>query len=108
MAYGELKEFAEEALSFDWVQMVDIVATVHRSDGGDVDGAEVLRRAGDGAAQLVRDGILVPGWIGDDGFEPWESTVDESAERIRREVREVAERGGEITLGDIAWFAAPE
>ncbi|GAA3992862.1 hypothetical protein GCM10022247_10090 [Allokutzneria multivorans] len=108
MDYGELREFAEEALSYDWVQMVDIIAAVQRSDGADVDGTEVLRRAGDGAARLVRDGVLVPGRIGDDGFEPWTSTVDDSAERIRREVHEVADRGGEITLGDIAWFAAPD
>ncbi|WP_086820065.1 hypothetical protein [Allokutzneria sp. NRRL B-24872] len=107
MNYDDLRDYARESLKFDWMSLVDFVSVVQQS-GPDARGVEGVRRAAAGAAQLVRDEVIVPGDIGDNGFEPWPSTPEESAARIESEADEAVVNGDDLDTGDIAWFTAPE
>ncbi|MEU5850942.1 hypothetical protein [Saccharopolyspora shandongensis] len=101
----ELRKSLVEAAEDDWVYFAEIETLVLDITGSNED---LLKRAGQAAAQLVREGTVVPGALTEaEGFTPWPGTPEESAKRIEREVAEMVENGTEPEMGDVCWFDLP-
>lgn len=81
----------------DWVQLHDVVWFSRRAEPhGDFRG---LVRAV--VEQLLQRGLMVPGDVGDAGFEQWSTSVEDSI----RTVMEQCEALNWNPQGDGAWFA---
>ncbi|MFB9906168.1 hypothetical protein [Allokutzneria oryzae] len=107
MNYEDLKKYVAASFAYDWMTLLDIVAYFHENADEDADPTDLLLQGAAAAAQLVRDGAMIPGDI-DDGFKPWPTSPEESAARIEAETAELATRTYELNVGEIAWFTAPE
>lgn len=102
----ELRSTVIEAAEDDWLYFAELLSIVREVTGSSDD---LLRRAGEAAAQLVREGIIVPGALSETtGFTPWPTSADESAERIEREVATMVEDGTDPLPGDLCWFDLPD
>ncbi|WP_246868437.1 hypothetical protein [Saccharopolyspora sp. ASAGF58] len=76
----ELRKSLIEAIEDDWVYFAELKVMI-RDITGSAD--DLLRKAGEAAAQLVRDRAVVPGNLTKaEGFTPWLTSPDESAARI--------------------------
>lgn len=101
----ELRTYLIDAIEDDWVYFAEIESMILEL-GGSLD--DVLQKAGKAAAQLVREGVIVPGELTEaDGFVAWHSTPAESAARIDREVAAMIRAGTRPDPGDICWFDLP-
>ncbi|WP_157434444.1 MULTISPECIES: hypothetical protein [Actinoalloteichus] len=94
-------ESAMEAIEDDYLDMTVIMYHVRDQAG---DSPARLRIAATVADKLVREGRIVPGDLTRDGFLPWLSLPDESADRITSESNSWADERREIHFGTIAWF----
>lgn len=93
---GLVEEVIVEGLD-DWVQLDDVVWFGRRADPhGDFRG--LVRTL---VEELLRPGLMVPGDVGDAGFEPWTTSPEESV----RIVMEQCEALDWNPQGDGAWFA---
>ncbi|WP_019809922.1 hypothetical protein [Saccharomonospora halophila] len=99
---GELWACVGEAAADDRVYFAELLGMVREIMGPTDD---LLNRTGRAAAQLVRDGILVPGT---DGFTVWETGLAESAARIEREATAMVRGGVWPRPGDVCWFDLPD
>lgn len=103
--HARVKAALLDALADDWVyfaEVKDLIREVTEADG------DLLTSARDVAAAFVRDRVVVAGSIStEDGFQPWTTSPEESAQRIEREVNQCLESGTEPELGDICWFDLP-
>jgi hypothetical protein len=101
----ELRKSLIEAAEDDWVYFAEIQALIRDITGSDYD---LLKRAGQAAAQFVREGTVIPGNLTEaEGFTPWPSTPEESAQRIEQEVTAMVESETEPEIGDVCWFDLP-
>ncbi|WP_086821164.1 hypothetical protein [Allokutzneria sp. NRRL B-24872] len=107
MNYDDLKEYVAASFEYDWMTLLDIVGYFRENAEDGIDINDLLVRAAAAAAQLVRDGAMIPGGMRD-GFQPWTSTPEESAARIEAEAADMAARNHRLNIGEIAWFTAPE
>jgi hypothetical protein len=102
----ELRAYLLEAAEDDWIYFAEVLSMVREVTGSTDD---LLRQAGQAAAQFVRDGVIVPGTLTEaDGFTPWPTSPTESAERIEREVATMLRDGVDPLPGDLCWFDVPD
>ncbi|AUS80004.1 hypothetical protein C1701_18535 [Actinoalloteichus sp. AHMU CJ021] len=99
----EVRESVCDLVEIDYVMMSDIIGALVNVGGVSAD--RQISRAGEIAAQLVREGKITPGELRRGVFQAWEGSREEMASRIERETREYEETGRDVDLGDIAWFA---
>ncbi|GAA3991753.1 hypothetical protein GCM10022247_08380 [Allokutzneria multivorans] len=107
MSYDDLKEYVAASFEYDWMTLLDIVGYFREDAEDGIDVNALFVRAAAAAAQLVRDGVMIPGDI-DGGFKPWLTNAEDSAARIEAEAADMAARNHRLNIGDIAWFTAPE
>lgn len=81
----------------DWVQLHDLVwhSRLAQPDG---DYRSLVRAL---VEELIHQGLMVPGDLGETGFEPWTTAPEESVRRVM----EQCETYGWNPQGDGAWFA---
>lgn len=102
----ELRAQLLEAAEDDWIYFAELLGMVREVTGSSDD---LLNKAGQAAAQFVREGVIVPGTLTEaDGFAPWPTSPTESAERIETEVAAMLRDGVEPSLGDVCWFDLPK
>jgi hypothetical protein len=95
-----------EAAGDDWVYFAEILSMVREITGSTDD---LLRQAGQAAAQFVREGVIVPGTLTEaKGFTPWPTSAGESAACIEREVAAMLCAGADPLPGDLCWFDLPD
>ncbi|SDN06323.1 hypothetical protein [Allokutzneria albata] len=107
MSDADLKEYVAASFEHDWMSLLDIVAYFHENADEGTDATTLLLQGAAAAARLVRDRAMIPGDL-DNGFQPWPTSAEESAARIENEAEQLAVQGGQLDIGDIAWFTAPE
>ncbi|WP_086821382.1 hypothetical protein [Allokutzneria sp. NRRL B-24872] len=107
MNYDDLKAYVAASFEIDWMSLIDIVAYYRETADIGTASTDLLLQGATAAAQLVRDGAMIPGDL-TPRFQPWPTTPEESAARIEAEAAELAATGGPLETGDIAWFTAPE
>ncbi|MBB5159728.1 hypothetical protein [Saccharopolyspora phatthalungensis] len=101
----ELRKELIDAIEDDWVYFSEL-KTMIRDITGSAD--DLLRKAGEAAAQLVKDRAVFPGTLTEaEGFTPWPTGPDESAKRIEQEVADLIANGTEPEMGDLCWFDLP-
>ncbi|GAA1334600.1 hypothetical protein [Saccharothrix algeriensis] len=100
----DLIAYVSEELETDWIGFAEFPAIIRETTGTADD---LLRRAGEAAAGLVRDGVLVAGVVTERGFAPWAGGAEESARRIERATAEMLDNGVLPGVGDVCWFDLP-
>lgn len=102
----ELRSLVMEAIEDDWVYFAEFLSMIQELDQSSHD---LLRKAGDAAAHMVQEGVIIPGTLTEaEGFTPWPSNPAESAARIEREVAAMIRDGVEPNIGDLCWFDLPQ
>ncbi len=100
----DLIAYVSEELETDWIGFAEFPAIVRETTGS---GDDLVRRGGEAAARLVRDGVLVAGMVTAGGFAPWRVDADEAARRIERATAELVREAGVPEVGDVCWFDLP-
>ncbi|APU17085.1 hypothetical protein [Actinoalloteichus fjordicus] len=104
MIDNEIVEGVMESAEDDYIDMTDIMHYIRdQADGSPAR----LRIAATVADKLVREGRIVPGDLTREGFYPWLTSPDESADRITSESNLWADERKEVHFGTIAWFDLP-
>ena len=85
----------------DWLMASDFAWAAYRFMGAEEPEENLYVSLGL-IRRMVEDGLIVIGEIGDDGFEPWDRSLDEELREIEKDWREQIPDGGPH-LG-LVWF----
>ncbi|MDA2808681.1 hypothetical protein [Nocardiopsis suaedae] len=85
----------------DWVMLVEAQSLARYYTGSD-DWRAWRDFSMEFLAELMRDGLTIPGDFTDDrGFRPWDLPTEDALARIRDEWSSF---GAELDMGDVCWF----